>query len=248
MAALNVQTLTETQLAATVDFALLRADATTAEFETLCATADSYGFAIVAINPEPVALCARILADSPVGVGAAIAFPLGAETPAQKERQTELALADGATEIDYVVNLRAVKDGDHALIEQEMSLIVAACRQAGAVSKVILEACYLTDPEKRLIAEVARTVRPDFVKTSTGFGSGGATLADVALLRDVVKGEVALKASTGIRTLSDAIGFIAAGCTRLGTSAGPAIVDEFRQQSDEAPHHEHESREQRSKA
>lgn len=222
--------LTVDRLAGLFDHTQLKADATRAGFEKLCQEARDYGFAMVAINPGPVALCRELLAGSEVRVGAAIAFPLGQNTIAQKVSETELAIADGAQEIDYVANLTALKDGDIDLLVREMTAIVDVCRSKGVASKVIFENCYLTDDEKRTLATVARDVQPDFVKTSTGFGTGGATFADIELMKSVVGDKVALKAAGGIRTLDDALRYIELGVTRLGSSAGVAIVDEYRAQ------------------
>ncbi len=221
-------TLTVEQLAGMFDHTLLKADASRAGFEKLCDEARSYGFAMVAINPGPVALCRELLDGSTVRVGAAIAFPLGQNTIAQKVAETEMAIVDGAQEIDYVVNLTALKDGDLDQVAREMTDIVAVCRAAAVFSKVIFENCYLTDGEKRTLSEIARDVQPDFIKTSTGFGTGGATFADVELMKSVVGDSVAIKAAGGIRTLDDALGFVERGATRLGSSAGVAIVDAYR--------------------
>lgn len=215
------------QFAKFFDHTLLKADARRSGFEKLCAEARRYGFAMVAINPGPVRLCRELLAGCDVRVGAAISFPLGANSIEQKVAETELAIEDGAQEIDYVANLLALKDGDTALVEDEMRRIVAACRGRGVLSKVIFENCYLTDDEKRTLAGIAREVRPDFVKTSTGFGTGGATFEDIELMRDVVGDAVQLKAAGGIRTLDDALRYVDLGVTRLGSSAGVAIVEEY---------------------
>lgn len=227
---MNDPELTPSDLARYFDHTLLKADATRADFEQLCREAVEYGFAMVAINPGPVTLCKELLAGSEVHVGAAISFPLGQNTISQKVAETVSAIADGADEIDYVINVGELKQGNLDLIEREMTEIVEACRSRGVLSKVILETCYLTDDEKAAVATIATRVRPDFVKTSTGFGSGGATPADVELLSKTVDGTVQVKASGGVRTLDDALTYIKLGATRLGSSSSVKIVEEYRRE------------------
>ena len=178
-----------------------------------------------------MALCAELVKGTSVHVGAAIAFPLGQTTIRDKVSETARAIGDGADEIDYVVNLVELKDGNLSYVREEMERIVAVCREAGAVSKVIFENCYLDEEEKRVLAGIAAEVRPDFVKTSTGFGPGGATLDDVKLMKDVVGDGVGVKAAGGIRDLDAALAFLDAGATRLGTSRGPSLVDQLRARS-----------------
>ena len=220
--------MTPEALAAMIDHTLLRADATKEQFTTLCAQAREYGFAMVAINPYPVPQCAKELADSAVHVGAAIGFPLGQVTVADKVAETKRAIANGADEIDYVINITELKAGNDSYIEDEMSQIVTACSKAGVLSKVIFETCYLTEDEKRRLATIAAGVRPDFVKTSTGFGTAGATIEDVRLMKEIVGDSVHVKAAGGIRDLDFALSLIAAGATRIGTSSGMKLVDELR--------------------
>ncbi|GAA1393974.1 deoxyribose-phosphate aldolase [Luteococcus peritonei] len=220
--------LTVEQFAKLFDHTLLKADARRAGFEQLCAEAREHGFAMVAINPGPVALCRELLAGSDVRVGAAIAFPLGQNTVAQKVAETAASIDDGAQEIDYVVNQTALKDGDLALVEREMREIVELCRARGVLSKVIFENCYLTDDEKRSLAGIAKDVEPDFIKTSTGFGTGGATFADVELMRSAVGDKVQIKAAGGLRTLDDVLRYLDLGVTRVGSSASIAILSEYR--------------------
>ncbi|MDO4888205.1 MAG: deoxyribose-phosphate aldolase [Actinomycetaceae bacterium] len=210
-----------------IDHTNLRPDATRQDFTTLCDQAKAYGFAMVAINPYPVAQCAAELAGTGIHVGAAIAFPLGQTTIADKVAEACTAIDNGADEIDYVINITELKAGNLAYIEEEMTRIVTACRERGVISKVIFENCYLTNEQKRAVAGVAARVRPDFVKTSTGFGSGGATLEDVRLMKDEVGDAVAVKAAGGIRTLDDALALVEAGATRIGTSRGCDLVDEL---------------------
>lgn len=220
--------ITSRTLAGFIDHTLLAASASKEQFGQLCREAVEYGFAMVAINPYPVELCARLLQGTGVRVGAAIAFPLGQTTIEDKVAETVRAIERGADEIDYVINITELKAGNTGYIEEEMARIVEACRATGAVSKVIFENCYLTDDEKRAVAGVAADVRPDFVKTSTGFGTGGATLADVDLMREAVGDSVQIKAAGGVRQLDDALAFLDHGVTRIGTSSGPALVDQLR--------------------
>lgn len=221
---MNLDTQT---FAAMIDHTLLKPDATKEQFDVLCAEARQYKFAMVAINPYPVSMCSELLDGSGVGVGAAISFPLGQLTIDEKVNETRSAIADGATEIDYVVNITELKAGNQDYITEEMTRIVKACRDANVVSKVIFENCYLTDEEKTTLANIAREVKPDFIKTSTGFGSGGATLPDVKLMKSIVGDDVQVKAAGGIRSLDDALAFVEAGATRIGTSSGVALVKEF---------------------
>lgn len=218
-------THTRSEIAAMIDHTLLKADATRQGFEKLCKEAKDYGFAMVAINPAPVALCKELLAGSSVHVGAAIAFPLGQTTIEDKVRETEVAIGNGADEIDYVVNITQLKEGNTNYVEDEMRRIVDVCRAHDVLIKVIFENCYLTDDEKRTLASIAKEVGPDFIKTSTGFGTGGATFADVELMREAVGDAVQIKAAGGIRTAEDALRFVDLGVTRIGTSAGIAIVN-----------------------
>lgn len=217
-------THTRSEIAAMIDHTLLKADATEEGFKKLCQEARDNGFAMVAINPGPVALCKELLEGSDVHVGAAIAFPLGQTTIEDKVRETELAIENGADEIDYVINITQLKAGNTDYIEDEMRRIVDVCRANDVLIKVIFENCYLTDDEKRTVAQIAKKVRPDFIKTSTGFGTGGATFDDVKLMKEVVGDDVQIKAAGGIRTPEDALKFVELGVTRIGTSAGIAIV------------------------
>ena len=189
-----------------------------------------YGFASVCINPCHVAYCADYLKDSDVNVCTVIGFPLGANTSAVKAFETKDAIEKGADEIDYVINVAELKNKNYDYIKKEMEEIVKICREAGKTSKVIFENCYLTDDEKRKVAEIAKEVKPDFIKTSTGFGTGGATVEDVKLMKSVVGDEVKVKAAGGIRDLKTALAMIEAGAERLGTSAGVAIVEEYNNQ------------------
>lgn len=220
--------LTPEQLAKYFDHTLLRADATDAQMRAFCEDCARYGFAMAAINPAQVPLCVEALAGAGVRVGAAIGFPLGQNSIQTKLFETRQCLEQGADEIDYVVNLTRLKAGDDAYVADEMGQIVAACRQAGATSKVIFENCYLTEAEKCRLCAIARQVGIDFVKTSTGFGSGGATFEDVALMKAEVGDAVKVKAAGGVRTLADALRFIDLGVSRIGSTASIAIVEAYK--------------------
>ena len=225
---ISVSQLTTASLANLFDHTQLHADARRADFEKLCAESREYGFKMVAINPAPVALCKELLAGTPVHVGAAIGFPLGQNGVESKVFETQQAIRDGADEIDYVINIGAAKDGNFALIRDEMHRIVDVCRQAGVLSKVIFENCYLTKDEIRTLAQIAREERPDFIKTSTGFGTGGAPAQDVALMKSVVGDAVKVKAAGGIRSWQACREMLEAGAERIGTSSSIRILQEFQ--------------------
>ena len=222
--------VTVEQLANMIDHTNLKAFADDAAFEKLCDEAKKYNFKMVAINPAQTVRCKKTLEGSPVHVGAAIGFPLGQTTLECKIFETKDAIEKGADEIDYVINVAELKNKNYDYIKKEMEEIVKICREAGKTSKVIFENCYLTDDEKRKVAEIAKEVKPDFIKTSTGFGTGGATVEDVKLMKSVVGDEVKVKAAGGIRDLKTALAMIEAGAERLGTSAGVAIVEEYNNQ------------------
>lgn len=222
--------VTVEQLANMIDHTNLKAFADDAAFEKLCDEAKKYNFKMVAINPAQTVRCKKKLEGSPVHVGAAIGFPLGQTTLECKIFETKDAIEKGSDEIDYVINVAELKNKNYDYIKKEMEEIVKICREAGKTSKVIFENCYLTDDEKRKVAEIAKEVKPDFIKTSTGFGTGGATVEDVKLMKSVVGDEVKVKAAGGIRDLKTALAMIEAGAERLGTSAGVAIVEEYNNQ------------------
>lgn len=215
---------------AMIDHTDLHADACDQDMETLCQEARDHGFAMVAVNSVQSALCSALLAGTGVHTGAAIGFPLGQTTIAVKVFETRDAIANGADEIDYVVNLTAVKNGQWDLVKREMTEIVGACRERGVIVKVIFENCYLTDDEKIRLCEIASEVRPDFIKTSTGFGTGGATFEDVALMRENVDPAVKVKAAGGIRDAETFLKMVELGAERIGTSAGVAIMAELAEQ------------------
>ena len=222
--------ITVEQLANMVDHTNLKAFADDAAFTKLCDEARKYNFKMVAINPAQTVRCKEKLKDSLVHVGAAIGFPLGQTTLECKIFETKDAIKKGADEIDYVINVAELKNKNYDYIKKEMEEIVKICKEAGKISKVIFENCYLTDDEKVKVAESAKEVKPDFIKTSTGFGTGGATVEDVKLMKSVVGDEVKVKAAGGIRDLKTALAMIEAGAERLGTSAGVAIVEEYMKQ------------------
>lgn len=222
---IDVDAMGRRQLAGLLDATFLKAFGGPEKIDALCREAAEYGFASVAVNGAEVARCASLLKGTGVKVTAVAGFPLGQMTTEAKIFEVRDALAKGAGEVDVVQNVRALQAGDLGRVRDELALFAAVCRDAGAVSKVILETCYLSDAEKRLSCALAREAGVDFVKTSTGFGAGGATVADVALMRQAVGPEMGVKAAGGIRTLADAQAMLRAGATRIGTSAGRAIVD-----------------------
>jgi len=214
-------------LARYIDHTLLKPDASEEQVRKLCAEALAHSFRSVCVNPTWVALVAKLLAGSEVLTCAVAGFPLGANEPEIKAFEARRAIRAGAREIDMVINVGALKSGDEALVLRDLRAVVEACRDGGAVCKVILETVLLTDAEKRRACELARQARAHFVKTSTGFGGGGATVADVALMAEVVRpAGMEVKASGGIKSYSDAKALIEAGATRLGASASIAIVQE----------------------
>ena len=222
--------ITIKELANMVDHTNLKAFATKEDFKKLCDEAKTYGFKSVAINTYPVKMCREMLEGSSVLTGAAIAFPLGQMTIESKVAEASNAIKDGCQEFDYVLNVGKVKEHDYAYIEEEMKQMVAVARKAGICAKVIFETCYLTEEEIIEVAKVASRVKPDFVKTSTGFGTAGAKPEHVRLMKQYAGEDVAVKAAGGIRTFEDAKAMIEAGATRLGTSAGIKIIEDMKAQ------------------
>ena len=214
------------QLALMIDHTLLKPEATVAQIEQLCDEARRYGFASVCINPSYVRLCAQRLKGSSVKVCTVVGFPLGATPPEVKAYETQQALNDGATEIDMVINIGALKDKHYDLVMRDIAAVVRTAHAGNALVKVIIEAALLTDDEKTTACQLAQSAGADFVKTSTGFGPGGATVEDVALMRRVVGPRMGIKAAGGIRTLADAQKMMAAGATRIGASASAKIMAE----------------------
>jgi deoxyribose-phosphate aldolase len=222
-AALGFQCPTDDGVRSRIDHTLLRPEATREEIQRLCAEARDNCFASVCVNPTFVRLCAEELQGTPVRVCTVVGFPLGAHLPEVKAFETRRAVQDGACEIDMVIDIGAIKSGDHALVARDIAGVVGAAG-AGVVVKVILEMVLLTTEEKIRACAIAKDAGADFVKTSTGFSKGGATLEDVRLMRQVVGPEMGVKAAGGIRSREDAKAMLAAGATRLGTSASVAIV------------------------
>jgi deoxyribose-phosphate aldolase len=213
-----------------IDHTLLKADATQKDIEELCREAAQFRFATVCVNPTWVGLCARLLKTTEVGVCSVVGFPLGATTPDVKAYETRRAIFDGAREIDMVINIGSLKSGDLRHVERDIEAVVSSCRDCGALSKVIIEAALLTDDEKVTASTLAKAAGADYVKTSTGFGPGGATAADVALMRRVVGSDMGIKAAGGVRDLAGMKAMVAAGATRVGASAGVKIVQQAKGQ------------------
>ncbi len=216
---------TKASIAKTIDHTILKAIATERQVRELCAEAKANGFASVCVNPCWVPLCAKELHGAKVLVCTVIGFPLGANATEIKAAEAELAVRQGADEVDMVINLGAAKAGDWKTVEEDIRQVVKAAGMA--VVKVIIETCYLTDAEKVKSCEAAVKAGAHFVKTSTGFGTGGATADDVRLMRQTVGDRLKVKASGGIRSYHDAIQMLDAGADRLGASSGVVIVSEL---------------------
>lgn len=214
------------ELARTIDHTLLKPEATEEQIRRLCAEAREHRFAAVCVNPTWVRLCAEALHGTPVRVCTVIGFPLGATTTEVKAYEAARVIAHGAQEVDMVINIGALKSRDDDLVRQDIAAVVQVAHAQGAIVKVILENALLSEEEKVKACELAKAAGADYVKTSTGFGPGGATVADVALMRCVVGPEMGIKAAGGIRSAETALAMIAAGATRLGTSAGVQILQQ----------------------
>lgn len=215
-------------VATLIDHTLLKPEATRQDIERLCQEAAEYRFATVCVNPAWVAACASLLRSTPVGVCSVVGFPLGATTADVKHFEAHRVIFDGAREVDMVINIGALKSGDLRTVERDIESVTQPCRAAGVVSKVIIEAAYLTDEEKISACSLAKAAGADFVKTSTGFGPGGATVADVALMRRIVGEDMGVKAAGGVRDLEGLKAMVAAGASRVGASAGVRIVQQSR--------------------
>src|SRR6266511_2439538 len=222
-------------LSSMIDHTLLKPDATRQDIEALCREAAQFKFATVCVNPTWVALCAKLLSSSGVGVCSVVGFPLGATTADVKGYETQRAIFDGAREIDMVINVGALKSGDLRVVERDIESVTGPCRSCGALSKVIIEAALLTDDEKVTACTLAKAAGADYVKTSTGFGPGGATAADVALMRRVVGDEMGVKAAGGVKDYEALKAMVAAGATRVGASAGVKIVQQARGEKPAGP-------------
>lgn len=215
------------QMAALIDHTLLKPDAIEAQIHRLCAEAQEHGFAAVCVNPTWVARCAELLAGSPVKVCTVIGFPLGATLTDVKAFEAAEAVRLGAHEVDMVINIGRLKGGQWAEVHADIAAVAKAAHVGAGVLKVIIETALLTDDEKVAACLLAQQAGADFVKTSTGFGGGGATAADVQLMRLIVGEQMGVKASGGVRTAADALALVAAGATRIGASAGVQIVHEL---------------------
>jgi len=211
-------------LARMIDHTLLKPDATQKEIEKLCAEAKQYKFASVCINPSNVKLCTKLLRDTDVKVCTVIGFPLGGTSSAVKAFETDRAIKDGAREVDMVINIGMLKSGEYEYVEEDILSVVKTAHSFGVLTKVIIETGLLTDEEKVKACMLAKQAGADFVKTSTGFVKGGATVGDIALMRKVVGPELGVKASGGVRSQEDALALIASGADRIGASASVKIV------------------------
>lgn len=220
-----------TNIASYIDHTLLKAESTKEQVIQICKEAAEYEFASVCVNPAYVATAAAELANSKVKVCTVIGFPLGASTSETKAFETTDAIAKGADEIDMVINIGAIKSGDSELVKNDIQAVVEAAR-GKAIVKVIIEASLLNDEEKVLASRLSKEAGADFVKTSTGFSTGGATIADVKLMRETVGAELGVKASGGVRSLEDVQSMIDAGATRIGASSGVQIMQGLKSDSD----------------
>ncbi|HVN49552.1 MAG TPA: deoxyribose-phosphate aldolase [Bacteroidota bacterium] len=211
-------------LAAIIDHTLLKPEATRSEIEALCNEARQYQFASVCVNASYVALCASLLSGTTVKVCTVIGFPLGATSTAAKVFEAERAIRDGASEVDMVLNVGYLKSGNTQFVEDDIHAVAVAAHRVHTILKVILETCLLTDEEKKIACTLSKHAGADFVKTSTGFSKGGATVEDIALMRKAVGAAMGVKASGGVRTQEQARAMVAAGASRIGASASIKIV------------------------
>jgi deoxyribose-phosphate aldolase len=216
-------------LAGYIDHTLLKPEATDAQIAQLCYEARKFKFAAVCVNSGKVKLCAQLLKDAPVKIATVVGFPLGATPPEVKAYETQQALDDGANEIDMVINIGALKSKDYALVARDIATVVRTAQTGGAITKVIIEAALLDDEEKVIACKLAKEAGAEYVKTSTGFAAGGATIHDVALMRWAVGPEMGVKAAGGIKSYADVVQLIEAGATRIGASAGVKIMQEAKQ-------------------
>lgn len=224
---MELERLTRAELAAMLDHTLLKAFATESDIADLCREAAENGVGAVCVNPVWVGTARSMLAGTSVRIASVASFPLGQTTVGNKVREAALALENGASEIDYVLHVGRLRMGDTAYVETEMRAMTELCHSHMAVCKVIFENCYLTKEQIRTAAEIAAQVRPDFIKTSTGFGTGGALPEDVRLMREASGGHVRVKAAGGIRDWETCRRMLEAGAERIGTSSAPAILRSF---------------------
>ena len=222
--------ITKKNVAGIIDHTLLKQNASEKQIEKICQEAMEYQFASVCVNPCYVSQCAKALKDSPVNVCTVIGFPLGATSTASKAFESQVAIADGADEVDMVVNVGKIKSENWDYVEKDIQAVVDAAAPTNTLVKVIIETCLLTDEEKIKVCQIAKKCGADFVKTSTGFSTGGATPEDVALIRKTVGPDMGVKASGGIHTAEEALACIHAGANRLGVSAGIAVVDGIKKE------------------
>src|SRR6266566_3071338 len=211
-----------------IDHTLLRPIATTTDIRRLCTEAIEYGMAAVCVFPSYVPMAREILKESRVKIATVIAFPFGVTYTEIKEAEMRASAARGADETDFVINIAALKSGDDRAIEQEMQYLTSKARTIGVRTKFIIETAYLTDDEKMRVCKVANRVKPDFMKTSTGYGPSGATVEDVRMMRSSLLPEIQIKAAGGIRSYAEALQLLQAGASRLGTSSGIKIIEEAR--------------------
>ena len=227
---IDVNNLNQASLAKLFDHTLLWAYATKEDFKAFCEESKEMGVGMVAINPYPVKTCKEFLKGTDIHVGAAIAFPLGQMNIESKLFETSQAIKDGADEIDYVLNIAKVKEHDYAYIKDEMEQMVELCHSQNIIIKVIFENCYLEKTEIKQLALIAKEVKPDFIKTSTGFGTGGATIEDVKLMVETVAGEVGVKAAGHIRDWETCKTMLELGATRIGTRSSKIILEGFKKE------------------
>ena len=218
--------MTSEKIASLIDHTLLKPEATTGQIHNLCKEARQFKFASVCVNPWYVPLAAKLMRGSGIKICTVAGFPLGATSTPSKVFEAKQGIRDGAREIDMVMNVGALKSGDDRAVKADIRAVADACHRAKSICKVILENVLLTDEEKVRACKLAQKAGADYVKTSTGFGAGGATAADVALMRATVGPKLGVKASGGIRSYEDLMKMVAAGATRIGTSSGVNIFEE----------------------
>lgn len=219
--------MTKNELARMIDHTVLKADTKEEKVEEICKEALQYNFASVCINPCNVEFAAKLLRGSEVKVCTVIGFPLGANTTATKTFETKDAIEKGATEVDMVINIGKLKDKDYDYVKKDIEAVVNEAK-GKALTKVIIETCLLTDEEKIIACRLSKEAGADFVKTSTGFSTGGATVSDIKLMREAVEEKLGVKASGGVRTYEDSIAMIEAGATRIGASASIDIINKAK--------------------
>ena len=217
------------EMASMIDHTFLKGFGLPKDIENLCAQAIEYNFVAICVHPSEIEEALRCLKGHSTLVATVIGFPMGQNRSGVKEYEAKDAIQLGAREIDMVINLRALQSGNYGLVSNEVALVAKACAANNAKSKVIIETCYLTDEQKITACRIASDAGADFVKTSTGFGTGGATVADVQLMKSHIRSGMGVKASGGIQDLQSALAMIEAGATRLGTSSGVAIMEALRQ-------------------